>query len=45
MEKKVVSIEVIRQYKEFYSKPENRELSKHVFMKCDIRIEKITKIS
>jgi hypothetical protein len=46
--KKVVSLKAAmyeKQYKEFYSRPENREISKHVFMKCDVRISKSIKIS
>jgi hypothetical protein len=45
--KKVVSLEVIKQYKDFYSKSENCILAKSVFFKCDKRISntKTSKIS
>jgi hypothetical protein len=37
---KVVPLEVIKLYKTFYEDKKNQELSKHVFFKCDNRIEK-----
>jgi hypothetical protein len=48
--KKVISIKSAkyeRMYKEFFANVNNQELSKSVFFKCDVRIEKAknTKIS
>jgi hypothetical protein len=37
---KVVSLEVIKQYKDFYSEKKNQELALKVFFKCDNRFEK-----
>jgi hypothetical protein len=48
MDKKVISFKGAlyeKQYREFFKKPENRNLSKSVFLKCDVRIEKSNKIS
>jgi hypothetical protein len=43
MEKKVVSLKEVKytkMYETFYKDVNNQELSKHVFFRCDQRIEK-----